>query len=133
MGFAVVDVRDIATAQRLALETPAAGGNRYIVAGEHMWMRDVARVLAEEFNPQGYRVPTGALPEWLARVVAWFDPSVRTALDHIGRHELVSSEKAQRELGWTLRPARQTILDTAYSLIEHGLAPLKKKESVARV
>jgi dihydroflavonol-4-reductase len=133
MGFAVVDVRDVATAHRLALETPAAAGNRYIVAGDHMWMRDVAAVLAEEFTPQGYRVPTGELPEWFARVVAWFDPSVRTAADHLGRHELVSSEKARRELGATLRPARESILDTAYSLIELGLAvnPTKKKAAVA--
>jgi nucleoside-diphosphate-sugar epimerase len=133
MGFAVVDVRDVATAQRLALETPEAAGNRYIVAGEHMWMRDVAVVLAEEFNSLGYRVPTGQLPEWFARVLAWFDPSVRTALDHVGRVELVSSAKVRRELGWTGRPARESILDTAYSLIDHGLAaqPAKRKVAVA--
>ena len=131
MGFAVVDVRDVATAHRLALETPAAAGNRYIVAGDHMWMRDVAVVLAEEFAPQGYRVPTGELPEWFARVVGWFDRSVRMAADHLGRHELVSSEKARRELGVTLRPARESILDTAYSLIEFGLAPNPGKKAAA--
>ncbi|MFL6121780.1 NAD-dependent epimerase/dehydratase family protein [Actinophytocola sp.] len=131
MGFAVVDVRDLAAAHRLALETPAAGGNRYIVAGEHLWMRDVAAVLAEEFNPRGYRVPTGELPGWFARVVGWFDPSLRAAADHLGRHELVSSEKARRELGWTLRPARETILDTAYSLVELGLAPNPAEKKAA--
>lgn len=132
MGFAVVDVRDVATAQRLALETPAASGNRYIVAGEHMWLRDIAKVLAEEFNPQGYRVPTGGIPEWLGRIIALFDPSVRTALDHFGRHELVSCAKAERELGWRGRTAHESIVATGYSLIEQGLAPLKnKKESLA--
>lgn len=123
MGFAPVDVRDVATAHRLALETPAAAGNRYIVAGEHLWMREVAAVLAEEFGPRGYRVPTGELPAWFARVVAWFDPSVRQALDHVGRVELVSADKARTELGWTMRPVRQSIVDTANSLIELGLAP----------
>src|SRR5262245_59183702 len=34
MGFAVVDVRDVAVGQRLAMETPAAAGHRYILAGE---------------------------------------------------------------------------------------------------
>jgi nucleoside-diphosphate-sugar epimerase len=133
IGFALVDVRDVATAHRLALETPAASGNRYILAGESLWMRDIAAVLAEEFNPLGYRVPTGSLPTWLLRVMARFDSSVRPALDFVDRRELVSADKARRELGWTIRPVRDTILDTARSLIELGLvpAPSKKKGTAA--
>jgi nucleoside-diphosphate-sugar epimerase len=130
MGFAPVDVRDVATAHRLALQTPAAAGNRYILAGEHMWMRDIAAVLAEEFNPLGYRVPTGSLPTWLLRLMATFDSSVRLALDYVGQRELVSADKAHRELGWTMRPVRDTILDTARSLIEQGLAPNPSKKRV---
>jgi dihydroflavonol-4-reductase len=129
MGFALVDVRDVATAHRLALETPVAAGNRYILAGEHMWMRDIAAVLAEEFNLLGYRVPTGSLPTWLLRLMAGFDSSIRPALDFVGRRELVSADKARRELGWTMRPARDTILDTARSLIELGLAPNPRRRS----
>lgn len=132
MGFSVVDVRDVATAHRLALETPAAAGNRYIVAGEHMWMRELAAVLAEEFNPRGYRVPTGGLPTWMLRVLARFDASVRPALDFVGRREDVSADKARRELGWTPRPARESILDTAHSLIELGLAPNPSKTAIRR-
>lgn len=129
MGFSVVDVRDVAAAHRLAMETPAAAGNRYIVAGEHMWLREMAVVLAEEFNPKGYRVPTGGLPTWLLRVLALFDASVRPALDFVGRREDVSADKARRELGWTSRPARESILDTANSLIELGLAPNPSKRA----
>lgn len=123
MGMAVVDVRDVATAHRLALETPAAAGNRYIVASEHLWMREIAAALAEEFNPQGYRVPTGELPSWLVRVLGRFDPSIQPILSHLNRRELVSSDKARRELGWTSRPARESVVDTAYSLIEWGAVP----------
>lgn len=130
MGFAIVDVRDVATAHRLALETPAAAGNRYIVAGGHMWMREVAAVLAEEFNPKGYRVPTGVLPTWMLHVLARFDASLRPVLSFVGRREDVSADKARRELGWTLRPARESILDTAHSLIELGLAPNPSKKKV---
>jgi dihydroflavonol-4-reductase len=129
MGFALVDVRDVATAHRLALRTPAAAGNRYILAGEHVWMRDIAAVLAEEFNPLGYRVPTGSLPTLLLRVMARFDSSIRPVLDFVGRRELVSADKAHRELGWTMRPVRDTILDTARSLIELGLAPNPSKKN----
>jgi nucleoside-diphosphate-sugar epimerase len=130
MGLAPVDVRDVAIAHRLALETPAAAGNRYIVAGEQIWMREVAAILAAEFNPQGYRVPTGSMPTWLLRIGALFDASVRPALDFVGRREDVSADKARRELGWTMRPVRETILDTARSLIELGLAPNPASDKV---
>jgi dihydroflavonol-4-reductase len=129
LGFAVVDVRDVATAHRLAMETPAAAGNRYIVAGDHLWMRDIAAILAKEFNPKGYRVPTSPLPTLLLRAIALFDRSI--PLDMVGLRELVSADKARRELGWTMRPARESILDTAYSLIELGLAPNPSEKKAA--
>jgi len=121
IGFANVDVRDLATAHRLAMETPEAAGNRYICAGEHLWMRDIARILADEFNPRGFRVPTGSVPHWLLWTLARFNKTMRMALYMAGRRELVSADKARRELGWTMRPARETIIDTANSLIQHGI------------
>jgi nucleoside-diphosphate-sugar epimerase len=121
IGFATVDVRDTAVLHRLAMERPEAAGNRYLCAGEHVWMQDIAKVLAEEFNPQGFRVPTGRVPYWLMWVIGRFDKTVRLALGFIGRRELVTAEKAVRELGWTMRPVRQSIVDTARSLIEYGV------------
>ncbi|WP_040778802.1 SDR family oxidoreductase [Nocardia pneumoniae] len=121
VGWATVDVRDLAVAHRLALETPAAAGNRYICAGEHLWMDEMARILAEEFGPRGFRVPTRRLPNWVVRAVALFDKGVRLTLPTLGRTELLSAEKARRELGWSMRPVRETVLDTAESLLQHGI------------
>ncbi len=87
IGFAPVDVRDIAIAHRLAMERPEAAGNRYICAGDHMWIEDMAKVLAAEFNPKGYRVPTGRLPYWLMWIIARFDKTIRLALEYVGRQE----------------------------------------------
>jgi len=111
--------------RRLAMELPQAAGNRYICAGEHLWVQDMAKVLAAEFNPRGYRVPTGHLPYWLMWVFARFDKAVRLALTFVGRKELVSSAKAQRELGWTMRPVRESIVDTARTMIEHRIVPAR--------
>jgi hypothetical protein len=71
------------------------------------------------------------MPTWLLRVVSRFDPAVRQALDFVGRKELVSSDKARSELGWTTRPLRESIVDTAGSLIELGLAPNPSKKKLA--
>jgi dihydroflavonol-4-reductase len=122
LGFAVVDVRDLATAHRLALESPKAPGNRYIVAGPHTWMGEMARVLADEFNPQGFRVPTTHLPTPLFWLAARFDPGLRLALKFVGREVRVSSQKARDELGWERRAVAETLVDTGRSLVERGLA-----------
>jgi dihydroflavonol-4-reductase len=121
MGWSTVDVRDVATAHRLAMETERAKGNRYIVAGDHMWTRDIALVLAKEFDPLGYRVPTRNLPYWLMWTIARFDRTVRLGLGFVGRRELVSADRARRDLGWTMRPVDESIKATGHSLIRYGV------------
>ncbi len=121
IGFAVVDVRDIAIAHRLAMLTPAAAGNRYICAGGNTWMGEIAGMLAEEFGPRGYKVPTRPLPYWLMWTIARFDPTIKLALGLVNRQQLVSAEKAGRELGWATRPIGESIVDTAESLLRYGV------------
>lgn len=121
LGFAPVDVRDLATAHRLAMESPLAAGNRYICAGDSVWLTEMAATLAGEFGPRGYRVPTGTLPYWLMWTLARFDYSLRIGLEFAGRPENVSAARAKAELDWAARPLRETLVDTAASLVEHGL------------
>lgn len=116
LGWAIVDVRDLASAHRLAMETPEAAGNRYICAGPHVWVRDMAKILATR-----YRVPTRPLPYWALWAVGRFDPDIRGILDSVGQQEVASADKARRELGWTMRPLEESLFDTAASLIDHGL------------
>lgn len=123
IGFATVDVRDVALAHRLATETPGAASHRFIIAGDHAWMRDMSRILAETFGPLGYRPPTGKLPYPLMWLVARFDPAVRLVLQYVGKREEVSHELATRILGWQPRPLRETIVDMACSMIDKGLIP----------
>jgi dihydroflavonol-4-reductase len=133
MSFAVVDVRDIAAAHRLAMETPEAAGNRYICANPSMWMGDMAAVLDAEFGPRGYRVPTRALPYWLMWINARFDTMIRLALSYYGVPVLVSADKAKRELGWAPRPADESIVAAGESLIQHGIVPPRGTDKPAAV
>jgi nucleoside-diphosphate-sugar epimerase len=122
LGFAPVDVRDLAVAHRLAMESPKAPGNRYICAGPHTWLVDMARTLAADLGPRGFRVPTRRLPYWAFWLAARFDPTLRMALGFVGRRQHLSSTKAVDELGWSMRPTADTVRDTGRSLVEHGLA-----------
>lgn len=121
LGWAMVDVRDLAQAHLLAMTRPEAAGQRYICAGEHIWLRDIARLLAEEFQPRGYKVPTGHLPYFALWLASRFDKGLRLTLDSIGRQESVSSAKAKRELGWSQRPYRETMIAMGNSAIDLGL------------
>jgi nucleoside-diphosphate-sugar epimerase len=116
IGFAMVDVRDLATAHRLAMELPQAAGNRYICAGEEVSLPHIAQLLATR-----YRVPTRTVPAPLLRLAARFDGTAQRATRYLGRHEQVSAAKARHDLGWTMRPLEQTVLDTAESLVRFGV------------
>jgi nucleoside-diphosphate-sugar epimerase len=112
LGWSTVDVRDLAVAHRLAMELPSAAGERYICAGENLWMRDMARILSAR-----YRVPTRPVPYWALWVLGRFDGEIRSLLPSIGKREMVSADKARRELGWEMRPVEESLFDTAASLV----------------
>ncbi|WP_316575512.1 SDR family oxidoreductase [Nocardia canadensis] len=121
VGWSTVDVRDLARAHRLAIETPEAGGQRYICGGDHVWMREMASILAAEFGPRGFTVPSRTLPDWLVRLAALTDDAVQRVVPALGKRERVSAAKAKAELGLTFLPVRQSVLDTAESLLAHGV------------
>ena len=61
------------------------------------------------------------VPDFLVRILALFDPAVRGQLFNLGKEKRVSSDKARKMLGWTTRPASESIIDTARSLQANGL------------
>ena len=115
-GFNVVDVRDIARLHVLAMTTPEAAGQRFIGSGDFYWMSDVAKMLKQGLRDKAKKVPSIPAPDFVARIVALFDPIVRGRLFELGKRRPVSPEKARRVLGWTPRPVTETVLDTARSL-----------------
>jgi dihydroflavonol-4-reductase len=120
-GFNVVDVRDIARLHVLAMTTPEAVGQRFIGSGGFYWISDVAKMLKQGLGDKSKKVPSIRVPDFVARMAALFDPVVRGRLYELGKKRPVSSEKAQRVLGWRPRPVTETVLDTARSLQASGL------------
>jgi dihydroflavonol-4-reductase len=120
IGYAVVDVRDIADLELRAMTAPQAAGQRYIGSGPFVSMSDVARVLKDRLGDKAKKVPTRKLPDWLVRFVGLFDGEVRGQLFELGKVRRPSSAKAEKELGWSSRPFEETIVDTATSLEAAG-------------
>ena len=120
-GFDLVDVRDIARLHVLAMTLPAAAGQRFAGSGEFFWMSEIAGILKRGLGDIGRKVPSRNLPDFLVRLIGLVDPVVRGQLFNLGIERRLSSEKARKLLGWTTRPASETILDTARSLIAAGV------------
>ena len=118
LGFAVVDVRDLASMHVRAMTTSEAAGQRFLVAGEFVWMEDIARSLRSQLGARAAKVPTRRLPNIVFRMAAVFTPDLRSLSPLLGRVTAVTADKARRTLQFSPRPASTTILDTAASLLE---------------
>jgi dihydroflavonol-4-reductase len=121
LGFPVTDVRDVADAHVRALTHPDIDGERFLVAGEFLWLEDMARILKAELGDRARKVPTIRLPDFLVKLSGLFDPTIRMVIPELGRARAVDSSHVGRVLGVHLRPARETIIDTANSLIDAGI------------
>ena len=124
ISLEVADVRDIADIHIRAMTSPAAAGERFLATGELMSMREIAAVLRDGLGGRAAHVPTREVPDIVVRFAARFlDPSLRSVLPGLGRRNRHSTQKARNLLGWQPRPAAETILDCARSLVGHGLVP----------
>jgi dihydroflavonol-4-reductase len=119
MSFSIVDVREVALMHLRAAERPETAGRRLIGAAGEMSFRDMALALAAA-HP-GRRFATRVAPKPLLRLLALFDPSIRTILPSVGRREPLSAEAARTALGIDFRPARVALLDAAAFLLANGL------------
>ena len=70
---------------------------------------------------QGYELRFFRLPNWAVRLSALFNAEVRTVLAELGKERICDASHARDRLGWTPRPAAQSILDTADSLVTAGI------------
>ncbi len=119
VGYQVIDVRDAALAHVRALQNADAGGNRFILSGEFLWMKDVANILRSSFDDRSF--PRFSVPNSLLHLAGRFEPSLKNVMIDVGRRRIASSEQAQKHLGWCPRPAEESVLDCAHSLVRHGV------------
>ncbi len=120
LGFTLVDVRDVAELELLAMTESDAAGKRFIAADQFMWMAEIADVLRERLGAEAAKVPTRVAPNLLIKAVGIFDSSVRSFTGDLGKRTEFSSQRA-RDLGWAPRPVGDSIAETAQSLSEHGV------------
>lgn len=114
----VVDVRDVATIQIKAMETPAAAGQRFIASADgKITMREIAKLIRTKRPQMAQKVSSRNLPDWMINVAANFNETAREGklLKDINRN--VSNQKAKQVLGWQpISNNEQTVLTAVDSL-----------------
>jgi dihydroflavonol-4-reductase len=111
-GTSVAHVDDVAAGIVAALER-GRRGERYILGGENLTVEQIVRTALEV---RGSRKPVLVVPAALLRAAVAVCRALRlpppVPPDIVGyacRYWFVSSEKAERELGYRPRPARETL------------------------
>ena len=121
IGFSWVDVRDVASAHIAAMTTPGAAGQRFCCAIEFSWIDEVADILAKRFGPEGWKVPTRKLPNFMVRIVALFDPTVKTVVSDLGKVRHVSSDRIRSVLNWQPHSLEEMTVAMGETMIEQGI------------
>lgn len=128
MFWSFVDVRDVVQAHIQAAKIPEAAGKRFLLAqsdGGELSMPEIAAILKDEFNPMGYKVRTNAIPKWLLWIMSWFDADLAGIFPLIGVRYHCDNSRSREILKLDYIPAKRTLIEGTYSMIEHGIIEKK--------
>lgn len=124
IGFGVVDVRDVADLHLRAMTDPKAKGERFIaVAGDNeaLTVQEIAMVLKERLGSKASKVPTLVVPNFVVKMLGFFDPTVRMIVPDLGKRRISSNRKAKEVLEWQPRSVADSVVATAESLEQLGM------------
>ncbi len=110
-GVMIVHVKDVAAAHIKAFENDASIGHRIIVANDWFWLREVTRILKDQFPNR--KIPVRQAPGFLIRILALFDRSIKPVLPNLGRNAATSNAKAKTLLGMEFISGKDALLETA--------------------
>ena len=128
-GLNIAHVDDVARGHLLAFEKGTIG-RRYILGGDNLSLREMLATIAEQCGRQKLLVK---LPRRAIYPIAWISelwahitngPAPQATVDGLrmaAKKMYFDSERAERELGYTCRPARIAIEDALNWFRHHGV------------
>jgi len=114
IAFGIVDVADISAMHIAAMDRPESVGHRYIGASDTLSMVQIAQHLARAYPDR--KIATRQAPRFLLRILALFDPAVKTILPQLGYVPSFDTSATIRDLGVTFTPAT-TAIDRAAAAV----------------
>lgn len=123
--YQTVDVREVALAHYEALINENCVGKRYIICGdEKLTLNEIIQILKNELGKFGYTFPEKEMTK--EEIIKSGNSSlIKFANNPVFQ---VSNSKSKEDLKIKYREAKDSVVETAYSLINNGLIPnlLKK-------
>lgn len=120
LSWECVDVRDVASLHRLALEAPEAAGHRYLCGNGSRWLQDIAGTLVADFPDFRSKIARRNMPDFLVGIAAIFVKEIAQFAKDVGKARHLDNSPA-RGIGWDPRPVEVAIHDGAQSLIDLGI------------
>jgi len=126
-GLNVVHVDDVAQGHLLAFDKGCIG-ERYILGGEDLSLGAILERVAAHTGkpaprlklPHGIVYPAAVVSEFLAYLTGKEPFATRDGVRMARKHMYFSSAKAQRELGYSARPAADAVRDAVAWFRDHG-------------
>lgn len=137
-GFSYVEVHDVAFVHAAALER-GRPGERYLVTGANLGLRQIGEIVSAA---TGTKITHIDAPRWLTLATVTVQAAFARAIGRApaitpdearaaaGRWSFFDSSKAQREFGFTPRPAPEIIGAALRWLATQGLLPPAVRERV---
>ncbi|KAF2354261.1 NAD-dependent epimerase/dehydratase [Trinorchestia longiramus] len=122
LSFPFCDVRDVARVHLACLANPETVGKRHLVYSAPAYVSEIREILAAEFNPQGCKIGSWSMPNFIVHVLSWFSQTMKTDVAvRLNNVVEVDPSRMVKVLGIQPTPLKDAVLDLAYSLFELGV------------
>jgi len=121
--FAVLisDVKDVAKSHVACIGNKKVGGRRLIVGKEVKKLVELSQIMAEAMPEYEKKVPKKELPNFMVKLISYFDSSAKTMIPDLGITMQTDTTYAEELLGLKFKGAKDCISENAKSVVRLGL------------
>ena len=121
--FAILisDVKDVAKSHVACIGNKKVGGRRLIVGKEVKKLVELSQIMAEAMPEYEKKVPKKELPNFMVKLISYFDSSAKTMIPDLGITMQTDTTYAEELLGLKFKGAKDCISENAKSVVRLGL------------
>ena len=121
--FAVLisDVKDVAKSHVACIGNKKVGGRRLIVGKEVKKLVELSQIMAEAMPEYAKKVPKKELPNFMVKLISYFDSSAKTMIPDLGITMQTDTTYTEELLGLKFKGAKDCISENAKSVVKLGL------------
>ena len=121
--FAVLisDVKDVAKSHVACIGNKKVGGRRLIVGKEVKKLVELSQIMAEAMPEYEKKVPKKELPNFMVKLISYFDSSAKTMIPDLGITMQTDTTYTEELLGLKFKGAKDCISENAKSVVKLGL------------